>query len=153
MIYYEGPAGDFFLSEIQCGADGHAQKFASAMQSYSAGGFEASHAIDGDPQTGWMITGGQGKPHFAVFRLAHPANATSELKIHMLFERYYAAALGHFRISVSTDPQAGTAAPLPPEIDAALATVAEHRTASQLATLRSYYASIAPELAESAQRD
>ena len=151
MIYYEGPAGDFFLSEIQCVADGHAQKFASAMQSYSAAGFEASHAIDGDPQTGWMITGGQGKPHYAVFRFAQPADATSELKIHMLFERYYAAALGHFRISVSTDPQAGTATPLPPEIDAALATAAEHRTTEQLAALRSYYASIAPELAEPRQ--
>ncbi len=148
MIYYEGPAGDFFLSEIQCVADGHAQKFASAMQSYSAAGFEASHAIDGDPQTGWMITGGQGKPHYAVFRLAQPADATGEFKIHMLFERYYAAALGHFRISVSTDPHAGESTPLPLEIDAALATAAEHRTAAQLATLRSYYASIAPELAE-----
>ena len=148
MIYYEGPAGDFFLSEIQCVANGHAQKFASAVQSYSAAGFEASHAIDGDPQTGWMITGGQGKPHYAVFRLAQPADTTGEFKIHMLFERYYAAALGRFRISVSTDPHAGESAPFPPEIDAALATPAEHRTAEQVAALRSYYASIAPELSE-----
>ncbi len=148
MIYYEGPAGDFFLSEIQCVASGRPQKFASATQSFSAAGFEASHAIDGDPQTGWMITGTQGKPNYGVFRFAQPADATGDFKIHMLFERYYAAALGRFRISISNDPHAGQSAPLPPEIDAALATPAEHRTAEQLAVLRAYYASIAPELAK-----
>ena len=148
MIYYEGPFGDFYLSEIQCLAGGHEQKFASATQSYSAPGFEASHAIDGDPQTGWMITGGQGKPHYAVFRFARPVDATAELKLHLLFERYYAAALGHFRISLSTDDHAGEWAPQPPEIDSALLTPVGNRTREQKSTLLAYYSSVAPELAE-----
>jgi mono/diheme cytochrome c family protein len=147
MIYYEGPFGDFFLSEIQCFIGGKEQKFARAEQSYSAPGFEASHAIDGDPQTGWMITGGQGKPHYAVFRLAHPTNAAGKLRIHMLFERYYAAALGHFRISVSADAHAGESVPLPPEIEQTLLTPAENRSPQQRSALLAQFLSVAPELA------
>ena len=62
-------------------------------------------AIDGDPQTGWSINGGQGKAHSAVFRLAAPLDNANDLGIQMLFERYHAAGLGRFRISVTTDPR------------------------------------------------
>ena len=109
MVFYEGEPGDFFLSEVKLEADGKAARFAGASQDF---GTPASAAIDGDPQTGWSVAGGQGKPHVAVFSLADPAPAAKELKLHLLMERYYAAPLGRFRVSVTTDPRAaGDAAP------------------------------------------
>ncbi len=60
-VYYEGPFGDFFLSELTASADGKAAKFRSATQSFASGP-GAPAAIDGDPLSGWSINGGQGAP-------------------------------------------------------------------------------------------
>lgn len=147
MVYYEGPFGDFFLSEISLQADGKIAKFDKAFQSFAAPGFPASKAIDGDPQTGWRIDGGQGKAHVAVFTLAEPVADARELKLRMLFERYHAAPLGHFRISVTTDPRARESSALPPEVEEALAIPADDRSDAQRDVLRRYFLSIAPELA------
>ena len=67
---------------------------------------DAAAAIDGDPQTGWSINGGQGHEQAAVFRLATPLESAGEITVEMVFERYYAAGLGRFRISATTDPRA-----------------------------------------------
>jgi hypothetical protein len=147
MVYYEGTAGDFFLSEIKLAADGKAQKFANATQSFAAGKFVAANAIDGDPQSGWSVAGAQGKPNLAVFALASPLAGAKDLSLALHFERYFAAPLGHFRISVTTDPRAGAIA-LPPEIETSLATAPDSRTASQRDALLQYFVSVAPELAE-----
>ncbi len=119
MIYYEGPFGDFCLSEITMTADGKPAKFVKAAQTYASGSSTAMAAIDGNPQTGWMINGGQGRAHSAVFSLAEPGGDARELSVHLLFERYFASALGHFRISVTTDPRALTPHAMPPEVEAA----------------------------------
>lgn len=148
LIAYEGPFGDFVLSEIKLSADGKDAKFASAMQSYFAPGNPASLSIDGNPQTGWMINGGQGKAHQAVFALAEPTGQAKELKVRMLFERYYACPLGHFRISISTDPRAAQSSALPPAVEAALGTPSADRTPEQRDRIFQHYLSIAPELAE-----
>jgi mono/diheme cytochrome c family protein len=107
-VYYEGPFGDFHLSEITATANGTPIKFASATQTFASGNSKATQAIDGDPQTGWSINGGQGKRQVAVFVFAKPLPATKELQIEMVFERYYAAALGRFRFSTTkvASPQA-----------------------------------------------
>ena len=63
---------------------------------------DAAAAIDGDPQTGWSINGGQGREQSAVFRLAAPIEDAGEITVEMVFERYYAAGLGRFRISATT---------------------------------------------------
>lgn len=147
MVYYEGTAGDFFLSEITLAEDGKTAKFARATQSFAAGKFVAANAIDGDPQSGWSVAGAQGKPNLAVFALAKPLGAAKELALKMHFERYFAAPLGHFRISVTTDPRAGAVA-LPPEIESSLATLPESRSDSQRDALFQYFLSVAPELAE-----
>jgi hypothetical protein len=114
-VFYEGPAGDFFLSELTVQVGSVPLKLQGATQTFAAGGKGAAAAIDGDPQTGWSIDGGQGGAHEAVFRLAEPAPA-GPLEVRMLFERYYAAGLGRFRLSVTTDPRAAEAgAPVPGE--------------------------------------
>ena len=147
MVYYEGEPGDFSLSEIGLSAGGKEARFAKATQDFFGGG-SAAAAIDGNPQTGWNISGGQGQPHFAVFSLAEPTGDAKELKIHMLFERYYASALGRFRIAVTTDPKAADPEAVPPEVEAALATPSDDRRDAQRNSIFDYYLEVAPELQE-----
>jgi mono/diheme cytochrome c family protein len=143
MIYYEGQPGDFFLSEIALQADGQALKFNKASQT---DGSVASTAIDGDPQTGWSIGNGQGRAHAAVFSLATPAGDAKELTLHMLFERYFAAPLGHFRISVTTDPRAAETGVHPFAVDEALAMPSGERSVAQRDLLFQHFLSTAREL-------
>jgi hypothetical protein len=144
-VYYEGPFGDFMLSEITLSAAGRKVPFARASHSHAGGG-SAQAAIDGDPQTGWSINGGQGRAHTAVFNLAAPLADAHDLRLKMLFERYYAAGLGRFRISVTTDPNA-SAHNLPADIEDLLARPAARRSAADKKKLLDHFLSIAPELA------
>jgi hypothetical protein len=102
-VYYEGPIGDFFLSEFTVSADGKPVKIKSATADYSSGKDTPMRSLDGDQQTGWSISGAQGKDHRAVFVFEQPVMAKT-LDVVMLFERYYAAPLGRFRISATTAP-------------------------------------------------
>src|SRR5262245_52825978 len=108
-IYYEGSFGDFFLSRLTVGnalrgvppAGGASPslKLKSAGQSFASGSNTAAMAIDDDPQTGWSISGGQGRAQWATFLLDQPLNdASQQLQLQLLFERYYAAGLGKFRV-------------------------------------------------------
>jgi hypothetical protein len=146
-IFYEGPFGDFFLSEFTVAADGKKVRLIRASQSYAGGKTSAQAAIDGDPQTGWSIDGGQGRPHTAVFNLASPLASVRELVIKMLFERYYAAGLGRFRIAVTTDTRQAVARDMPAELEDLFLVPAAKRSAAQKEQLLRHYVQIAPELA------
>lgn len=152
-VYYEGPFGDFFLSEVTLKANGHPVKLTGATQSFANGGNTAAMALDGNQQTGWSINGGQGKAHVAVFRFEKPVDRTSQLDLSLLFERYYAAGLGRFRVSVTDDPRPVEASAVPMEFEPDLLA---SRTATELATaspidrfpqLLPYFCEIAPQLA------
>ena len=78
---------------------------------------DAAAALDGDPQTGWSINGGQGRENSAVFRLANPLTGANEITVEMVFERYYAAGLGRFRISATSDPRPVMAREIPFELE------------------------------------
>ncbi|HVU87006.1 MAG TPA: PSD1 and planctomycete cytochrome C domain-containing protein [Pirellulales bacterium] len=146
-IAYEGPFGDFFLSEVTIQAAGSAAKIRDANQSFAAGNATAAMAIDGDPQTGWSIHGGQGTAHTAVFQLDQPLTDAKMIDLELLFEKYYAANLGRFRIWVTGDEQPAAARALPTDIEALLLVAPAERTAEQRARLLGHYVSIAPELA------
>ncbi|HEX8912328.1 MAG TPA: DUF1549 and DUF1553 domain-containing protein [Humisphaera sp.] len=148
MVYYEGPIGDFCLSELTLKAGATDGKFVRTAHDYAAGNFESAKAIDGNPQTGWMINGQQGKPHVAVFALKDAVSADGELKIGMLFERHFAPALGHFRVSVTTDPMPPELSAFPPDVEAALRAPEAERTKPQAEALFAYFLQQAPELAE-----
>ncbi|MGV3724123.1 MAG: DUF1549 domain-containing protein, partial [Actinomycetota bacterium] len=144
-IYYEGPFGDFFLSEVELYAGGKPVKLSGASQTFAGGGAAAT-ALDRNPQTGWSVNGGQGQAHSAVFNLAEPLADPRGLNLQLIFERYYAAGLGRFRVSVTTDPRPARAV-LPSAIEALLLRpAAEQNTGDQDRLLR-YFASVAPELA------
>ena len=55
MVYYEGTAGDFFLSEFTVLSKGQPVKVSGAGQST---GSSAKLAIDGKPETAWALNGG-----------------------------------------------------------------------------------------------
>ncbi len=157
-VSYEGPSGDFWLSEITLAprllqaagvlaTEPSAAKLTSATQSHAAGKYTASAAIDGDPQTGWSINGGQGRAHSANFRLEKPLDPAAALQLRLLFEKYYAAGLGRFRVWATTDPRGGLSAELPIEIENLLATPEKDRTPPQRERLLKHFPSVAPELA------
>jgi hypothetical protein len=145
-VYYEGAAGDFFLSEFTVTADGSKVAFSGASHSHAAGNDTAKNAIDGDPQTGWSINGGQGRAHAAVFNVAPPADAR-DLHVQLLCERYYAAGLGRFRISVTTDPRPAVARDMPADVEELLLVPAAKRTAEERLRLQRQFLRTAPELA------
>lgn len=140
-IFYEGPFGDFHLSEVTLTAGGKPVKINRATQTF---GTSAQTTLDGNPQTGWSINGGQGQAHSAVFNLAEPVDG-QDLNFQLLFERYFAAGMGRFRISVTTDTRMAEAA-FPAEVEKALLVPTAERTAAQSDQLLRYYLSIAPEL-------
>ena len=71
-----------------------------------------------------------------------------EITVEMVFERYYAAGLGRFRISATTDPRAITAREIPFELEPILLLPEGERKPEQVDRLREYYLSVAPELAK-----
>jgi hypothetical protein len=139
--YYEGPFGDFFLSEFTVTSNGAKQKIAKATQSSDGA---ASLMIDGDPQSGWTINGGQGKAHTAVLNLAQPL-PSGDVKMELLFERYHAANLGKFRMSVTTDQKPAEAGP-PPAVESIFLKPAGDRTPDELTKVRAQFLAVAPEL-------
>jgi hypothetical protein len=119
--YYEGPEGDFFLSELVVQCAGERVRFAGASETYAklgigGGASSAALAVDGEPHTGWSTSGKEGQAHQAVFHLQQPL-AGGKLTVQMIFERHYAADLGRFRISITREPRAITARSRPAEIE------------------------------------
>ena len=143
-VYYEGPFGDFFLSEVSLSADGQPVKLVHGSHSF-ASGQGAPACLDGNQQTGWSIDGGQGRPHVAVFRFDKPLPHASRLDLTLLFEKYYAAGLGRFRLSVTNDVRPIEASGVPTPLEGLLrqSTAAE----TPRSELVQYFCSIAPELA------
>jgi hypothetical protein len=146
LVYYEGPFGDFVLSEITATVDGKPAKFTQASHTFAAGGSSAAAAIDGNPQTGWSINGGQGKRHVAVFVFERPLGPVKDLVVKMLFERYYVAGLGRFRIAVTTAANP-TARDTPTDVEDLLLRPADQLTDSQRARLREHFSQTTPHLA------
>ena len=133
-VAYEGPQGDFFLSTITPSVG----KFIKGVSTVGT----AQNALDTNPQTGWSINGAQGKASVAVFTFDKPLEADT-LALSMVFEQYYAAGLGKFRLSVTNTPQPpdnGGFRALLPSLEDALAKNDE-------AALRTQFVRVAPELA------
>jgi hypothetical protein len=109
-ISYEGPEGDFWLSTFTAKTDGQMLQLTNASESFANGVNNAAKAIDDDPQTGWSISGGQGKTQNAVFQFSQGVTITNECELGLLCEKYYAAGLGRFRIWVTTNNNARASA-------------------------------------------
>ena len=142
--------GEFSLASLAAGVEQpSAIALAGATHSFATEKTSAALATDGDLDTGWSIKGRTGQPHQAVFPLAQPIEPAAVARLRVTLEQRYIhqMTIGRFRLSLSGDatPQA---VDLPAEIESILVLQPSERTSEQLAQLKAYYATIAPELAE-----
>jgi len=149
--YYEGPKGDFFLSELKLTAEGKPVRLLKGTENYAKqwigkGKPGAMAALDGDLQTGWSVSGREGKPSQAVWQLASPLNAES-LKLRLDFSRHYSASLGRFRIAVTTSQREAKAQDLPAEIEMLLAKSEKELSKNDRAVMRNHYVKISKDMA------
>ncbi len=147
--FYEGPKGDFLLSEFVLTADGTKVEVGSTSESFAqvkqgGGATTAARAIDGHQHTGWAVTSQAGVANQAVFTLAEPLTAKAAT-LELAFERHYSASLGRFRLAVTTKSGA-KASTQPAEIEELLTLPDDRLTAEQRRTLLRAWAKVAPEL-------
>jgi mono/diheme cytochrome c family protein len=145
-VNYEGPFGDFFLCEATLANDGRRARLGLATADSFDGNNKPRNAADGDPLTGWSINGGQGKAHAIVFNLAEPIARPGRLDLSLLFEKYYAAGLGKFRVSVTTDEKTAEARGIPAELEPVVRKGSKEFTAAERRGLFDHFLSVAPEL-------
>jgi hypothetical protein len=147
--FYEGPEGDFLLSEISVESGGKRVKIAGASHSYAKGQFASTACYDGRADTGWAVSDRPGQTHEAVFVFDGPVDLDGQMLVSMLFERHYSCGLGRFRISVATEADRPiSASSHPAAVTAILAKAAPQRTAEENAALWQRFVEVAPELAE-----
>jgi hypothetical protein len=153
LTAYEGPEGDFFLSEFEAVAEGRRLAVAKATDSFggkaahSSSQSGAAKAIDGDMSSGWSTNGEQGRPHAAVFQFAEPVPAGVPVTVTLRFERHFACGLGCLRLSV-TDSADAEACGHTAEQEAALAKPATARTDEERRIVERRFLEAAPQLAE-----
>jgi len=149
--YYEGRKGDFFLSEVTAKLGDTPVSFGGGSQSFGkisigSGTANTENVFDGDGSTGWATAGREGEAHQIVLNLKEPLRTVGSLTVELLFERHFAASLGRFRISTTSDEGSPAATRLPVELEAALASKAELDEPTR-ERLRRQYLRVAPELA------
>ena len=160
-VSYEGPPGDFWLSTVRVKAGDKPIGLRNATESFANGNNNAAKAIDDDLQSGWSVNGGQGQAHNAVFQFTETLPGTEDLRVDLICERYHAAGLGKFRISVTTADDA-KASPLPDDVRAVLLKYQQKgkltslfesaEAAADRDLLLRQFAKLAPELAKERQK-
>jgi hypothetical protein len=143
--FYEGPKGDFLLSEITLTIGGKPVTFTTATETSTRPNLTAKMALDGHPHTGWAGSGRAGVGASAVFNLEKPL-ASGEAKLELLFERHYAASLGRFRLAVTTNARAVKARDLPAEVENLLTHPTEKLLPAERERLVRAWLAVAPEL-------
>jgi hypothetical protein len=155
LCSYEGPKGDFFLSEFEVRVPPRAARVEIARASESFGGTAAhsrdasgaAAAIDGVMSSGWSTNGRQGRAEAAVFELAQPIAAGEPIVITMRFERHFACALGRFRISLA-ETAGAEARGHSAEVEAALGKAPESRSNEEREALLRRFLATAPEVSD-----
>ena len=121
LAFYEGRRGDFFLSELTVEGGGKPLELVDATHSFGkisvgSGSADAANVLDGEGSTGWSTSGAEGEANQWVANFAEPLKGGQTIEVELLFERHFAAGLGHFRISLSRGAQPVVASKLPPEL-------------------------------------
>ena len=119
---------------------GGALAFAGATADFTQEGFDPSGTLDENPSTGWAVMPAFGARHEAVLHLAEPRETPGGATLIVTLEQPYGGrhTLGRFRLSVTSTP-APRASSLPEDVQAALRTAPEARTAEQSERLRRAY--------------
>ncbi|MEO2046518.1 MAG: PSD1 and planctomycete cytochrome C domain-containing protein [Pirellulales bacterium] len=148
--FYEGRKGDFFLSEVGVAVDKDVVEIASASHSYGmisigSGTADAKNVLDGNGSTGWSTSNREGQASHLVLNFAKPLAARGSLRLELLFERHFAASLGRFRISTTSNNHA-TATSLPGNIESLFLKEQSTWTEQQRSAARSHFLRTTPEL-------
>jgi hypothetical protein len=159
-------ADRFVLNEIEAESHdaGKTQKLHFALATTDRFGEQLEnhpyYAIDGDPQTGWGISYGDGRNGFIALRLAQPLRTTKDTVITVRLRQesdVRKALLGRFRVALSSAthswPDHTFKAPrpwrgLPQEVALALSMKAETRGNLPKKTIFDHFKWAAPELQE-----
>ncbi len=148
--------GNFMLSEFiarSVGTDSPSTSSTLALQNPTADftqpGRSAAQTIDDNKETGWAISGGQGKPHAIVYQLKEKLDLSQAQTLAISLVQYFLHqdTIGRFRISATTDDRPATASGVPAEIEEIVMRPPELRDAEQWKRLKRHYLSVAPELA------
>ena len=107
MAFYEGRRGDFFLSELSVLAGNNLVPLRDATHSFGkisigSGSADAAGVLDSDGSTGWSVATQENQANRLVLNFEKPFSSTDPWTVRLLFERHFAASLGHFRISTTT---------------------------------------------------
>ncbi len=155
--YYEGRKGDFFLSELTASHNKQPAPFAEGSVSFGKisignGKADAKNVFDGDGSTGWSTSGKEGEANHLVLVFKKPIPPEGTLDISMLFERHFAASLGRFRFSVTTQKKPVTAKKYPVEIEELLTRDSDSLSEKEREKLRREFLLVAPELADARKK-
>ncbi len=139
------PSSEFALSGVR------GVPFTTAFADHNQGdGFEAKVVLAPQANKGWAVGGKLDQPHAltlvtsAPVEVADGSTLTITLEQTSSFENH---VLGKFRLSLTDDPRAAESARVPAPILAILTTPAEQRNETQRAELKTFYLTIATELA------
>ena len=141
---YEGPLGDFALTELTVDIDGKPVQF-SRQTLAVPGGTSPQNAVDGDLLTAWSPGGNIGRNNTAWLSLSKPVTG-KRLTIRMLCEKYYAAGIGKFRWSSAESLSPPTSALEPDVQDAIVAGTASDSVKFAFAQTRAELADIVSEI-------
>ena len=141
--------GNFVLTKFNVCAEGENESFAlhSPKATFVQTGFTPESAIDADPQTGWAIAGGTGKPQSITFQLVHPVdgNTVRKLQIHLEQQNKKASQhlIGRFRLHAIVGETSESL--LPAEVRRLLAVGSEKWTNEQRDTVVDWLSHFEPE--------
>ncbi|MCO6457842.1 MAG: PSD1 domain-containing protein [Pirellulaceae bacterium] len=115
-------------------------RWKAATADFSQARWDVRGAIDGDPKSGWAINPQFGRPHWALFLLEEPLDASAGMELTLRLEQQYGAArtIGRLRFSAVTgDPEADS---VPAEVAAAVRVPAGEWTRKQRESLLQFRA-------------
>jgi len=93
--------GNFVLSEFKVVADGRPLAFSGSSSDWEQDKYPSSAALDGNPLTGWAVSGRFGQASAAVFHLERPVDVDQAVLTLEHRSVHLRHVLGCFRISVS----------------------------------------------------
>ncbi len=147
--------GNFVLTDIKFVAMDPTQpkpiplKIRKASATYQQDGYAIESAIDGDPKTGWAVSGKGVRPETvsAFFTLEKPTSLSRRSTIEVRLKhqsRYSDHNIGRFRLLTSNQksPDSKSNSGLNAKVLAALKIPASKRSQGQQKTLRDYYVTI-----------
>ncbi|MCC6153865.1 MAG: DUF1553 domain-containing protein, partial [Candidatus Hydrogenedentes bacterium] len=147
--------GDFLLSEVKASAapSNTPDQFINVTlqnpsADFAAGGRAPEMTLDDKLDSGWSINGAQGQPHAIVYELATPIAHDRGTLLKLVLDQYYVHyhTIGRFRVSATSDPLPVGASGVPAEVESIL--TKSVRTGAETNTLKNYFVTVAPELAE-----